>query len=79
MDTKRFMLTRNDIAKWLQNSLIFLAPIALIYLAFVSDNLNDGLNAADFIPNNAILSMMVLYLVNVCVDFFRKLIGKKPA
>lgn len=72
-------LSPADVQRFSVNALIFLGPVALIYLPFVASNLADGLQWADFAPNAMVLGAMVLYLVNTLMDFFRKLsAGPKP-
>lgn len=65
-------LNYEDVQRWLQNAKTFLAPLALIYLPFVSANLSDGLNASDFRPNELVLGAMTLYVLNTLTDLFRK-------
>lgn len=72
-ESKRWQLNRADVQKWLKNAGIFLAPLALIYLAFVKANLADGMAVTDFVPNEVVIGAMTLYLVNVLTDLFLKL------
>jgi hypothetical protein len=63
-----------DIQKWMSNSLLFIAPVAVIYLGFVAMNINNGGFAwSDFVPDNIIIGTMVLYVINIAIDFFKKL------
>ena len=60
--------------KFLHNTLLFLSPVVLIYLAFVVIGIeNNGIQWADFVPKNTVIGAMVLYVINVIVDFLRKI------
>ncbi len=73
-------LNMADIKKWLHNTLVFFAPVALIYIGFVITNVSsDGISWSDFIPNNATIGAFVLYILNVALDFFKKLIADNSA
>lgn len=72
MSTK-WSLNSADFHKILHNALVFLSPVALIYLAFVAGNLSNGVSLSAFIPTPIVQGAMVLYVVNVLIDFFRKL------
>jgi hypothetical protein len=68
------MLTNLNTTKWIKNTLLFLRPVILIYLGYVSTNLGiDGFEPLDLLPNAFVLGGMVLYLVNVLTDFLQKL------
>ena len=73
----RFSLNPEDIDRWLQNCKVFLAPLALIYLAFVSANLSNGFAWNDLVPNEIVMGSLVLYAVNTLPDLLRKLIAGK--
>lgn len=75
MDTQsqKWSLNDADVQKWFNNVLTFLAPVALIYLAFVADGLKGGFTWLAFQPNQAVTGMMVLYVVNSFMDLFKKL------
>jgi hypothetical protein len=77
MESERWKVNQEDVSKWLKNTLIFIAPVALIYLGSVSLQLEDGLQATDFAINSAVAGAMTLYVVNVLLDFFRKLTAEK--
>ncbi len=54
-----------------------MAPVALIYLAFVATEITEqGFSLTDFVPSNFVLGSMVLYLINVLIDFFKKRLKK---
>lgn len=59
-----------------KNALVFLAPLVVLYLTFVIANMQDNFALSDFVPNNATVGAMVLYVLNVFLDFFRKFIAK---
>lgn len=59
--------------KWIRNSLIFLAPLMIMYLLNVQALvLKDGLQTADFALDDKMVGAMMLYLINVALDFFKK-------
>ena len=73
----RFTLSLPILAKWFSNQKTFLAPLAIFYLVFVIAQVGqDGVAPADFIPSNAVVSAMVLYLLNALYDLLRKWAGK---
>ena len=70
----RLRLNIEDMKKWMNNTLLFISPIAVIYLVFVTANVNEGgLSWSDFIPNNFVLGTMASYVLAVLLDFFKKL------
>mgnify|MGYP001591989737 CR=1 FL=1 len=69
----RFELNKWDFKKWIENQRSFLAPMGVLYLAFVITNVgNQGISFSDFVPSNGILSAMALYVLNALYDLFRK-------
>lgn len=70
----RWRLNNTDIKKWWKNSLIFIAPVALIYLTSVATAIGDlGFQVSDFKITSVVAGAMVLYVINVLLDVFRKL------
>jgi hypothetical protein len=68
------MLTSLNTTKWVRNTLLFLRPVLLIYLGYVTTNLGiDGFDPSDFVPNAFVTGAMVLYLVNIATDYLQKL------
>lgn len=60
--------------KWGKNTLIFLAPVLIIYLASIIPSIQeDGLQVADFAISASVSGAMVLYVINVVIDILRKL------
>lgn len=60
-------------AKWLDNSLIFIAPLAIMYLLNVQGLVSrDGFQVADFALDDKMVGAMTLYLINIALDFFKK-------
>lgn len=64
-----------DWCKWGKNTALFFAPVALIYLFFVQANLGDGFTVEDFVPSQTVIGSMVLYLINVIIDFIKKFVS----
>ena len=61
-----------DWGKWRMNALIFSAPMALIYLFATQNNIADGFEWADFVPNMFTLGSIASYLISTAIDFFKK-------
>jgi hypothetical protein len=62
-----------DWAKWRHNTILFLRPLAILYLVFVIANIQaDGFHIQDFAPSQAVVGAMALYVLNTTLDFFRK-------
>lgn len=72
----QYTLTAADFRKWGTNLLIFLAPVALIYLLSVIATVNSaGVSVAAFVPTTATVGAMVLYVLNGIVDLIRKYVA----
>lgn len=72
-------LTQTQRSKWINNTLIFLAPLGVIYFGAVAYTLqlpNHVFSLNDFIPSSFTIGAMVLYVVNSLFDLSRKLAGK---
>lgn len=69
----KWKLNVQDVKKWINNTLVFLAPVALIYLGVVASRLQDGIQGIDFVLTPEVQGMIALYIVNIALDFFRKL------
>lgn len=71
----RWTISKEDAQKIARNGLIFLAPLALIYLGFVTAEIKtDGFQFTDFIPTVPVIGAMILYILNIATDFFNKLV-----
>lgn len=71
--SKKWKLNSADLAKWSHNTLVFLAPLGLIYLGSVQPNLADGFAWSDFALTPMVSGALALYIVNVILDLFKKL------
>lgn len=71
--SQRFQLDSADLSKWTRNALVFLAPVALIYLGSVQPNLADGFAWADFALTPMVSGAIALYIINVILDLLKKL------
>lgn len=59
--------------KWLNNLLKFTAPLAIMYITFVSGRLQtDGFQFEDFVPSQLELGALILWVMNAVQDFLRK-------
>jgi len=70
--SEKYTLNGVDFKKILNNALVFLAPLILIYLGSVISNMNDGFSLADFVPDNIVIGAMVLYVLNTMTDILKK-------
>lgn len=73
-------LTNRLQSKWVENQLIFLRPLAIfigiLYLGFLIPRIEEnGIELADFVPTNAVITAMALYIFNGLYDYLRKLRG----
>ena len=74
--SKRFVLTREDMKSWLNTALLFLAPVLLIYITYVLQNMADGFTWSDFVPNMIVQGSMVAYVLNELLALIRKFLGE---
>ncbi len=67
MNSKKFTLNTTDINKWLSNSLVFLAPFALVFLMSIQSgsSMSESLN------------LLYMYALNVTIDLLRKFVAGK--
>ena len=71
--SKKWSLNSIDINKWIENAFTFIAPLMVIYIGSVINNINDGgFSWDDFEINTIIDGALILYILNVVLDFFRK-------
>lgn len=73
-----FTLNKTAQNKWFRNALIFLSPVAVIYLVAIVGviNANNGaVQPTDFIPTPFTLGAGTLYILNSALDYLRKLKG----
>mgnify|MGYP003353343703 CR=1 FL=1 len=62
-----------DYTKWVNNSLVFLAPLAILYLLNVQSLVAiNGFQTSDFVLDDKMVGAFTLYVVNVLLDFFKK-------
>lgn len=78
--TQKFSLNAADVQRWIANLIVFLAPVALIYLLAVIATINSsGVSFSAFAPNALTVGAMVLYVLNALIDIIRKFISAGPA
>lgn len=68
-------INKVEFNQWLHNALLFLAPLAVIYLSSLAGVLQEPdhvVSVNDFALNSFRLGAIVTYLVNVIYDFLRK-------
>jgi hypothetical protein len=71
-------LNEDKLKKFGKNTLLFLAPVLVIYLGAVIVEINqDGFSWNDFVPSILTQGAMVLYLLNVALDYLKKLQASK--
>ena len=66
-------LNQEDVKKWGKNMLVFLAPLALVYLASIQNRINNGeVSIEIFKITPEIAGALILYLLNALTDLFKK-------
>lgn len=75
MKSKKWDLNKRDYKAQLQSAIVWLAPIALVYLGQLLASLKaDGFLAwVDFIPDTMTIGAIQLYVVNQVFGLFLKL------
>lgn len=75
----KIKLTKLQQDKWLNNQLTFLKPlvvfVATLYFTPIILSLSEAghtVSLADFVPSQAVITAIVLYLVNAVYDLIRK-------
>lgn len=75
----KIKLTKLQQDKWLNNQLTFLKPlvvfVATLYFTPIILNLSEAghmVSLADFVPSQAVITAIVLYLINALYDLIRK-------
>jgi len=68
----KYELTRTDRSKWIVNLVVFIAPVAILYLTQVQAGVVDGVTAGDFIPSQFTFGAMTLYVINTLIDLLKK-------
>ena len=67
------MLSTQKLNKWTNNSLTFLAPLAILYLITIQNRIQEGgISLEDFYLDEKMIGAMSLYVINVLLDFFKK-------
>jgi len=69
----KWTLNTTDAKKWVKNTITFLAPLALMYIASITPLIQDGLALSDFKIQPLVAGGMVLYILNVVTDLLKKL------
>ena len=73
---KDLKLTKKENQKWINNLLLFLSPVAIIYIVAVVGLIqaNSGeVKLTDFVPNSFVLGSIALYILNTLLDYLRKI------
>lgn len=74
-ESTKWRLSQEDVKKFIRNCLVFLAPIAVYYFVAVSSQIDaGGFKWEYFVPNESTVKFLALYVVNILIDFFKKLI-----
>lgn len=71
-------LSTVDTNKFLNNLMVFLAPVGILYLTTVIGIIsipNHLISIKDLIPTQIALGGMILYVLNFCLDYLKKLRG----
>lgn len=62
----RFDLKKEDLIRWVHNSLVFLAPVAIVAITALMQQ----------IPQDWAYGAFVLYVLNIVADIVRKWVGQ---
>lgn len=71
-------LNQSDFSKVAKSALIFLIPLATLYLSSVAGTLQvvgHELSIKDFIPNSYVFGGVILYIGNILTDISRKFVS----
>ena len=71
-------VNKADLVRWSQNLILYLIPLALLYVAQLNGGIQDGiLSGSDFTPTLVTLGGMQLYVLNSLTDLLRKFSDSK--
>jgi len=73
MQSKRWTWNSVDTKAFLNKALVQTAPVLLIYVGFVIEQIADGFQWSDFIPNMVVQGTIVLYILNRAYDALQRL------
>lgn len=66
---------KSQTSKWVNNLIVFLIPVGILYfgqIASVLQSEGNVIDLSDFLPNSYNLGAMSLYVVNVLIDYGKK-------
>lgn len=64
---------RVDAQNWVHNFILFLSPLAIMYLvSVIAAFQSNSVALSNFVPNELLRGGMILYVLNAALDFFRK-------
>jgi len=67
------MLNKQNLNKWKNNSLTFLAPLFILYLVTIQGRIQEnGITLDDFYFDQTMIGASTLYVINVLLDYFKK-------
>ena len=69
-----FDLLKEDMKSWGKTALLFLAPVAILYITFVLTNCEDGFTWSDFIPSIFVQGAIVVYFLNEFLALIKKFV-----
>lgn len=71
-------VNKEDLSRWRDNLLVFLAPLGVMYLLQLSGALQNGaLSLSSLVPTPTTLGAIQLYVVNGLLDLLRKFMDAK--
>lgn len=76
-ESDKFTLNSNDIGSWAKTAGLFLAPLLLIYIAFVEQGLDNGFQVSDLVPNQFVLGSIVSYALAEVTALVKKFVEGK--
>lgn len=75
----KFTLDTKSQNKWINNIIVFLAPLGILYLSTVIGTVSTsavGFRVEQLIPNTFAQGGLVLWVLNALLDYLRKLQAK---
>lgn len=66
-------LTEDEFKQWAKYCLFFLVPVVILYIGYVINNMSDGFEWSDFVPNLLVQGAMVSYVLNEVLAYLKRL------
>ena len=76
----RGKVNREDLTRWVNNLLIFLAPVGILYTTSILGILQQPdhlISLKDFVPSKMVQGGMIVYVLSTIQDLLRKFMDSK--